>query len=81
MNIPFVYPPNLISSEQLEDLNKKYNGNLLALTSLEYAIWKNNLIKMGYIWNDIDSWGYWTIPSQHNIPNSNYLNYNIHDLI
>lgn len=59
--IPSIIPASNITKNQLEELNAQYNGNLKSLTDIELSIWKYHLIKNGYIWNDLDGWGYWSI--------------------
>lgn len=57
-----VIPINKITKKQLDTLNTQYNGNLKSMTNTEYLKWKTDLIKEGYIWNDLDGWGFWSIP-------------------
>lgn len=65
MVVPTVIPIDEISNDQLEKLNATFNGNLLMLTSKELSIWKSNLIKEGYIWNDLDGWGFWSLSNSN----------------
>ena len=54
-------PASEITMDQLEELNILYNGNT-TMTESERSIWKAQLIEAGYVWNDLDGWGYWSIP-------------------
>lgn len=56
-----IIPVSEITKNQLDDLNIIYNGNLTSLSDSERSIWKSQLIKEGYVWNDLDGWGYWSL--------------------
>ena len=51
-----------ITNIQLLQLNISFNGNTDCLSPLDYSMWKSDLIKAGYTWNDLDGWGYWSVP-------------------
>lgn len=63
MSIPAITPIDEITRDQLDELNTQYNGNLRSMTEYDRSSWKSQLIAEGYTWNDLDGWGYWSVPS------------------
>ena len=62
---PTIVPIWMITKKKLDKLNKQYNCNTND-TNINKSEWKESLLKAGYIWNEIDGWGYWSIPDEYN---------------